>query len=605
MSQRNRILLIFFTLYFLCAIVGGQWVWKNSYQSLLDKHQSQLDQFSSHIKNKLDKYAHIPTLLAKDAPLFEALLHPQNSAQLEVTNRYLESVNRVIAASDTYLIDQWGTTIAASNWRKQRSFIGRNFAFRPYFKQAIQGEQSQYYALGSTSGKRGYYYSSPIVYAGGVIGVVVVKMDLSKIEDNWQQPDSVFVASDPHGIVFMSSRNDWLLKSLQPLSDAEKKQVWASRQYLETQLRDLNFVGNVNLPISELKQGYPYNKGTLVVSSLALPEIKLTMRVLSPKQSIVWITLGYLLVLTLVFTILFLIGQLIYHRQQRHLQLEQIQQEANQKLEYQVMARTAELQAEIAQRTETEQALRVTQDELVQAAKLAVLGQMSASISHELNNPLAAIRSFAENGKLFLQKEKFDRVEDNLSRISALTDRMANISQQLRSFAKKTSGNELMKTRLLPVVASAKELMKPAFKSARVNLSTELMTQDAEVLINTIQLEQVLVNLLTNAIEAVKDQEDKQVSLSVEHDQRGNNILVHIDDNGPGIGERSLTELCEPFLTTKKNGLGLGLSISQQILSGMNGYLSAHNQAQGGARFSVCLPVVSALAEKVEHGSEE
>lgn len=598
MSQKNRILLIFFALYLLCAVIGAHWVWQSSYQSLLDKHQSQLEQFSSHIKNKLDKYAHIPSLLAKDAPLFEALLHPNNSAQLEVTNRYLESVNDVIAAADTYLIDQWGNTIAASNWRKKHSFIGRNFAFRPYFKQAIQGELSQYYALGSTSGKRGYYYSAPIVYAGGVLGVVVVKMDLDKIEETWQQPDSVFVASDPNGIVFMSSRSDWQLKSFQPLSEAIKKEIWASRQYLETQIRSLNFVGDLSLPHTELKQGYPYNQGTLIVSSLSLPEIKLTMRVLSPKQSIIWITLGYLGVITLAFTVLFLIGQLIYHRQQRHLQLERIQQEANQKLEYQVMARTSELQAEIAQRIETEQTLRLTQDELVQAAKLAVLGQMSASISHELNNPLAAIRSFAENGKLFLKKEKLDRVEDNLGRISALTDRMANISQQLRSFAKKTSGNELTKTRLLPVIASAKELMKPAFKSARVNLSTDLGAHDVEVLINTIQLEQVLVNLLTNAIEAIKDREDKQVWLSVEHDELNHTVMIHIDDNGHGIGQHTLHDLCEPFLTTKKNGLGLGLSISQQILSGMNGHLRAQNRAQGGARFSLCLPSFSVYGEQ-------
>ncbi|MDW1838450.1 histidine kinase dimerization/phospho-acceptor domain-containing protein, partial [Vibrio sp. Vb0718] len=386
------------------------------------------------------------------------------------------------------------------------------------------------------SGQRGYYYSYPIIYAGGVLGIVVVKMDLSKIEDNWQQPDSVFVASDPHNIVFMSSRQDWLFKSLQPLSDADKKQVWTSRQYLDTPITTLGFVGNLNAPNSELKQGYPYNKGTLVVSSLPLPELKLTIRVLSPKQSIVWVTMGYIVVLTLAFTVLFLIGQLIYHRQQRHLQLERIQQEANQKLEFQVMARTAELQAEIAQRTETEQTLRLTQDELIQAAKLAVLGQMSASISHELNNPLAAIRSFAENGKLFLQKEKYDRVEDNLTRISALTDRMANISQQLRSFAKKASGNELTQTRLLPVIASSKELMKPAFKSARVLLATELPTDDIEVQINTIQLEQVLVNLLTNAIEAVKEQQDKQVWLLVETDTDENKVMIHVDDNGPGLG---------------------------------------------------------------------
>ncbi|AIV04952.1 ATPase [Vibrio harveyi] len=593
MSQRNRIILIFFAFYFLCAFIGGHWVWSHSYQSLLDKHQSQLERFSSHIQNKLDKYAHIPHLLSKDEPLVEALLNPENSAQLEITNRYLESVNGVIEAADTYLIDKWGTTIAASNWRKERSFVGRNFAFRPYFKQAITGQRSQYYALGSTSGKRGYYYSYPIVYAGGVLGVVVVKMDLSKIEDNWQQPNSVFVASDPNGIVFMSSRNDWLFKSLQPLEEPTAAEVWASRQYLNTTIDSLGFVGDMSLAHTEAKQGYPYNKGTLVVSSLPLENLKLTIRVLSPKQSVIWFTMGYLLVLTLVFTVLFLVGQLIYHRQQRHRQIERIQQEANQKLEYQVMARTAELQAEIAQRIETEQTLRVTQDELVQAAKLAVLGQMSASISHELNNPLAAIRSFAENGKLFLHKEKYERTEENLTRISALTDRMANISQQLRSFAKKTSGNELAQTHLLPVIASAKELMKPAFKSARVTLNTKLIEQDVEVQINTIQLEQVLVNLLTNAIEATKGQENKQVHLSIEKDIQAELVWIYVDDNGTGLGEFTFSQLCEPFLTTKQNGLGLGLSISQQILAGMNGILSAQNREQGGARFSICLPLIS------------
>ncbi|USD55694.1 ATP-binding protein [Vibrio sp. SCSIO 43155] len=593
MSQRNRIILIFFAFYFLCAFIGGHWVWSHSYQSLLDKHQSQLERFSSHIQNKLDKYAHIPHLLSKDEPLVEVLLNPENSAQLEITNRYLESVNGVIEAADTYLIDKWGTTIAASNWRKERSFVGRNFAFRPYFKQAITGQRSQYYALGSTSGKRGYYYSYPIVYAGGVLGVVVVKMDLSKIEDNWQQPNSVFVASDPNGIVFMSSRNDWLFKSLQPLEEPTAAEVWASRQYLNTTIDSLGFVGDMSLAHTEAKQGYPYNKGTLVVSSLPLENLKLTIRVLSPKQSVIWFTMGYLLVLTLVFTVLFLVGQLIYHRQQRHRQIERIQQEANQKLEYQVMARTAELQAEIAQRIETEQTLRVTQDELVQAAKLAVLGQMSASISHELNNPLAAIRSFAENGKLFLHKEKYERTEENLTRISALTDRMANISQQLRSFAKKTSGNELAQTHLLPVIASAKELMKPAFKSARVTLNTKLIEQDVEVQINTIQLEQVLVNLLTNAIEATKGQENKQVHLSIEKDIKAELVWIYVDDNGTGLGEFTFSQLCEPFLTTKQNGLGLGLSISQQILAGMNGKLSAQNREQDGARFSICLPLIS------------
>ena len=141
-------------------------------------------------------------------------------------------------------------------------------------------------------------------------------------------------------------------------------------RYLDTEIVSLDLVGNLEEQHTEAKQGYPYNKGTLVISSMPLPQLGLTIRVISPRHSVLWTTMSYLLVLTLSFTILFLIGQLIYHRQQRHIQLERVQQEANQKLEFQVMARTAELQAEIAQRAETEQVLRLTQDELIQAGNV-------------------------------------------------------------------------------------------------------------------------------------------------------------------------------------------------------------------------------------------
>ncbi|MFH4663553.1 ATP-binding protein [Vibrio cidicii] len=592
MSQRRRTVLIFIAFYLFSLILTGHWVWQTTYASLLQQHQSQLERFASHIQNKLDKYAHIPQLLSKDEPLIQALLHPNNSAQIDVTNRYLEEVNHVIKAVDTYLIDQFGNTIAASNWNLDRTFIGRNFAFRPYFKQAIVGEQSQYFALGSTSGQRGYYYSYPMTYAGAPIGVVVVKMDLTSIEENWREKRSIFVASDRNQIVFMSSNPDWLFKSLTPLSQETLAQISASRQYLDQKIESLNFVGDLTNEHSEIRQGSHYRSATMVVSSHALPELDLTIRVLSSKHTIVFTTLGALLVLTLVFAILFLLGQLYYHRQQKHRQIEQLQQEANQKLEFQVMERTAELQAEIAQRAKTEQVLRVTQDELIQAAKLAVLGQMSASISHELNNPLAAIRSFAENGKLFLHKERYDRVDDNLSRISALTDRMAKISQQLRSFARRTTGDELVETKLVPILLSTKELMKPALKSTRVHLETDFPQDDIWLLANTIQLEQVLINLLTNAMEAMSECDNKRLVITVELSANAM-VAIHIDDNGPGIELNAFSTLCEPFHTTKKNGLGLGLSISQQILSGMKGKLSVSTSALGGARFTVVLPVIN------------
>ncbi|EHZ7356433.1 sensor histidine kinase [Vibrio vulnificus] len=592
MSQRTRIVLLFLVFYFICMGVSGHFIWNKSYQSLTQQHRSQLERFASHIQNKLDKFAHIPQLIAKDAPLIEALLHPQNSAQIDITNRYLEEVNQIIQAADTYLIDEYGNTIAASNWNIERSFVGRNFAFRPYFKQAIVGKRSQYFALGSTSGQRGYYYSFPVTYAGAIIGVVVVKMDLISIEDNWQEKRSIFVANDENQIVFMSSEPSWLFKSLTPKTEQQLQRIRNSQQYLDRTIESLNFVGDLHSPQSEIKQGSPYSAKTMIVSSLPLRNLDLTIRVLSAKHNLVFTTFSLLLVETLVFAVIFLLGQLYYHRQQRHKQIERLQQEAKQKLEFQVMERTAELQAEIAQRTKTEQALRLTQDELIQAAKLAVLGQMSASISHELNNPLAAIRSFADNGRLFLEKEKYPRVDENLSRISALTERMAKISQQLRSFARKSNGDELVEAKLTPILISANELMKPALKSARVQLDTQFPEQDISVVINVIQLEQVLINLLTNAIEAMEMCEEKHLNILVEIGP-SQTVNIHIDDNGPGIEPAKFAQLCEPFHTTKKNGLGLGLSISQQILAGMNGKLQVSHSPLGGARFTIMLPTIN------------
>ncbi|MGC9459019.1 cache domain-containing protein, partial [Vibrio genomosp. F10] len=152
----------FIIIFVFCTVIGTKLVWDLQKQDIYAVHQTQLDRFSEYITSKLDKYDHIPQLLSKDQELRDALLAPANSAQIEVTNRYLEQVNSVIQAADTYLIDRNGTTIAASNWNMSRTFVGRNFAWRPYFQEALEGNTSRYFALGSTSGQRGYYYSYQI-----------------------------------------------------------------------------------------------------------------------------------------------------------------------------------------------------------------------------------------------------------------------------------------------------------------------------------------------------------------------------------------------------------------------------------------------------------
>lgn len=588
--QRSKFYLCI--LYIAVITLGASWVWNASEEEQFDTHKEQLERFAEFISSKLDKYAHLPQLIAKDTELISALQNPNNSAQIELTNRYLEQVNNTIQSTDAYLLDEFGNTIASSNWNLQRSFVGRNYAWRPYFSNAIQGQPSQYFALGSSSKQRGYYFSYPVTYAAEIIGVIVIKMDLTAIESNWQNRTNTFVATDNYNVIFMSSNEEWLFKSLTTLSEAQRQTILNSRQYLDSPIRSFGFAGDLSIPRSELTN--PLSSGfenSYLVSSRPLKKHDLTLRVLTPKVTLLWSTLSFSLITTLLFVIAYLSLQLTFQRNLKKRQFEQLQSEAKQKLEFLVMERTSELQAEVAERTKTEHALRQTQDELIQAAKLAVLGQMSASISHELNNPLAAIRSFADNGRRFLEKSKYDRVDDNLTRISALTDRMAKISSQLRSFAKKSDSDEITRADAAPIILAAKELLAPQFKANQVELNLDIQSSLPAIEINPIQLEQVLINLLTNAIQAIEGQQSKQINLSVQHDN--GQVEVMVDDNGPGIPFDSQAQLFEPFYTTKKNGLGLGLSISHQITQAMGGELSVAASPLGGARFILTIPTTT------------
>ncbi|MCW8333889.1 sensor histidine kinase [Vibrio paucivorans] len=586
----RRINLLFLLSFTFISVIGAHLVWDNHYQQVRTEHQAQLDRFADHISSKLDKYAHIPRLLSKDTELIDALRSPDNPAQIDITNRYLEKVNSVIQAADSYLIDREGNTIASSNWNISRSFIGRNFAWRPYFQQAIEGNESQYFALGSTSGLRGYYYSYPVEYAAEIMGVVVVKMDLSAIEENWKSKQSYFVATDPNNVIFMSSKPEWLFKSLSTLTNAQRNEVLNSRQYLDTNIRSLGLTGDLSQPYSELQNPFKgWIKGDFLVSSRKLDLLPLDIRVLSPKIALFWRVFGFVVILGLVFTIFYLAFLLMYHRRQKHRQLERIQSEAKQKLEFLVMERTAELHAEIDERSRTEQVLRQTQDELIQAAKLAVLGQMSASISHELNNPLAAIRSFADNGRRFLSIEKYERVDDNLERISSLTERIAKISEQLKSFARKSDSQDTQVTQVDSIIRYSHELMAAQLKSNMVTLEIQLASSSPVIEINPIQMEQVLINLITNAIQAMDGQDNKRIELTTK--ECDGQLIISISDNGPGIERDKIPHLFEPFYTTKKNGLGLGLSISQQILLAMGGHMEVSTSDLDGACFSISLPI--------------
>tara|TARA_R110001583_G_scaffold16561_19_gene67947 strand:- start:7056 stop:8849 length:1794 start_codon:yes stop_codon:yes gene_type:complete len=584
---------VVFSLYWLITLSAATWLWQYSYQRLASNSKQQLELFSSHLESQLERFTYIPQLLSRQSLMVDALKTPHNSALREIINRHLSSTNQIIGASDTYLLDTKGTTIAASNWLLERSFVGRNFSFRPYFKEAINGQKGEYFALGSTSGLRGYYYSFPVRYAGEVIGVVVVKMDISSIEKNWSEELQQFLVTDANGVVFISTQNSWLFQSIELLSDRVQEDIKEERRYLGKHLQALTYTGSFKTSPSKVRIALNHDspKNFLAVSKKYIKS-GWNVRVLVPTTSITYGVMVLVLLLTLFFILLYLILELFVQRQIRNEEKERSQASAKQQLEFQVMQRTSALHAEINERHKAERALKNTQKELIQAAKLAVLGQLSASISHELNNPLAAIRSYADNALAFLERSKLDKVSSNLVRITHLTERMASISSQLKAFARKSDG-VMSVISLQPVLLASFELVKPQLKASQVSLEMHLPNNAIFVKAEPIQLEQILVNLLSNAIQAMQESDIKIIHVTLSMTQQ--DALVEVVDTGPGIDQSVIGQLFEPFFTTKESGLGLGLSISQQIINSMHGLLWAENTPDSGAKFSISLPLAETI----------
>jgi two-component system C4-dicarboxylate transport sensor histidine kinase DctB len=415
-------------------------------------------------------------------------------------------------------------------------------------------------------------------------------MDLSKIEKYWSERHSHFIVSDLDGIIFITTNLDWLYKSIVPLTAKSLERIETSRRYADSNIQELKLTNRAtvsdNSLILQISTGDSTNE--YLTNYRNMQKAGWSVRILTPLEDIrrqSFISAFTMLLLALSILLISLLIWLWYRRHQEH---ERIQQEAQKQLEMKVSLRTADLQNEIDEHKQTEKTLRETQGELIQTAKLAVLGQMSASISHELNNPLAAIRSYADNARKFLSIDKDDKADDNLQRIAELTDRMSRISSQLKFFSRKSSG-QLEPVNIALVIQTAIEISRPQFKQLPINVDTQRVGSDIIAHVDIILLEQVLINLINNAIHAIGSHTPGTITIATEQDDE--QIMIHVDDTGPGIDEQKLEMIFEPFYTTRESGLGLGLSISARIIDSMNGKLTAENLTMGGARFTIALPV--------------
>jgi len=572
----------------------GEWSRESALAELEERGQRELELYVSHLNGQLDRFAYLPALLSGDERLKALLARPGDAELAGEVNRFLSYVNRIAGALDVYLMAADGMTLAASNWQQANTFVGHNFSFRPYFTEAIQGGPGRYFALGTTSQRRGYYFSYPVEQGGRPLGVVVVKLSIATLEQDWQNRRSVVLVTDPDGVIFVSSKPQWRYRTLGELSRAERERIVASRRYLKAGLEPL-LLSQTGLLGSgaRLMHVAGGSGGDYLVQSQAMPEAGWQVHLyadLSEVGEAVWqVRLLLLFVSGVALLALVVWAQRLWRRreQARH---EQDKRRAMQQtlatLEERVAQRTVDLVASNRLLQEEVDRHQHTQDELIQAAKLAALGQMSAGISHELNQPLAAIRAYADSARSLLAHDRFDEAQDNLLQIAELTERMANISAQLRVFARRSEGQRT-RVSLRASIDGALRILQPRIKAAGARIEVQLPDDDLYALADMVQLEQVLVNLLGNALDAVAG--TPRPSVEVVAWQDGAGVVLTVRDHGAGIADEHLARIFDPFFTTSDTGLGLGLSISHRIVERMAGSLTAANHPDGGALFRLVL----------------
>lgn len=574
-------------------------------RSLSESGERQLELHARTLESEINKYTYLPSVLELETSVSALLNDPTPELRGKV-NDYLEGLNRRSRSRAIYVLDTTGRVLATSNWRDADSYLGEDLSFRAYFQDAVRGLPGRFYGIGSTTGEPGYYLAHGLEEKGKIVGVAVIKVQLEALEQRWQRARLEAFVSDENGIIILSSDPTRRLKSVRPLTPEIKEQLARSLQYywwplnelvpLERELlsegvEKLTFPANVSVDLEHKQVSY-------LAQTRQLSDTPWHLTLLTPLEDLRREagSQGMLVAVACALVAFLLIA---WNERRKvistRLAAREALQAANDELERKIAERTEHLRAsnerlkgQIRERRQAEDTLRKAQDELVQAGKLAAIGQMSTSIAHELNQPLAALRTLSGNTVRFLERGALDTASTNLRTINDLVDRMGRITASLRAFARR--GDDKGQAKLRKAVDAALQLLGGRLENFALELHQ--LYADAELMIDQTRLEQILVNLIGNALDAMQAQPLPELWLegSVINDR----YCLRVRDNGHGIDDEARKHLFEPFFTTKpgEQGLGLGLTLSASLAAATGGSLSAEQPESGGTEFVLWLPVV-------------
>lgn len=533
--------------------------------------------YESTLKLELNKYSYLPLLIARSELVKRLMSEGGNTDEV---NRFLEEASDKSGARAVYIIDPQGIVVCASNWRHKKNYIGLDLFFRPYFKDGMEGLEGEFYGVGITQGLPGYYISAPVVVDGEILGVAVTKVNLTGLQTIWQEGGETLFVADANGIIILSSRPGWQYRTLAPLSAEVLRKIHERGQYprpklhwLESKPTSIGLLDMVRID----DQNY-------VMTTRPIAGTDWEMSYLMDVRALWERTMGSVLTSFVIIGLAILLRMFFQERRQKETSRRQAREARK------IRAINTKLAQEIEERKRTERELRAAQKELIEAGKLAAVGEMATAVAHELNQPIAALKMYVASCRLMLARHNLEELDPTLAKVSGIGDRMAKVTGQLKSFARKSLECD-QEFDLRQAINESLTLMRHQFEVEACQVQLLLPGGRVPVVGDRGRFEQVLINLFRNALDAMQGEQEKKLDIEVK--VKDETVLLKVLDTGPGIDPKVDERLFEPFVTTKSEGvgLGLGLSISYKIIKDMGGSIRADNHSGQGAQFRLRLPL--------------